>query len=75
MVDLPLAADAPGGMVPYRRTLSTSFFYKFFLHVQSELGVSLSPKVFSPQIFTMLIVTLLADERFPSDPASPALSR
>jgi xanthine dehydrogenase/oxidase len=35
--DLPLRPDAPGGSVPYRRTLSTSFFFKFYLAVQSLL--------------------------------------
>lgn len=51
--DLPLAADAPGGMVcsrhlyvtkstlpqvEYRRTLAASFFQKFALVVNQQLG-------------------------------------
>lgn len=31
--DLPLSAGAPGGMIEYRRSLTTSFFFKFFLLV------------------------------------------
>ena len=29
--DLPLDPTAPGGMIEYRRTMSASFFFKFFL--------------------------------------------
>nr|AOE43260.1 xanthine dehydrogenase [Coremiostelium polycephalum] len=35
--DLPLAAGAPGGMIEYRRSLTTSFFFKFFLSVNQKL--------------------------------------
>ncbi|KAL3874744.1 hypothetical protein ACJMK2_037715 [Sinanodonta woodiana] len=35
--DLPLAPGAPGGMVEYRRTLTSSFFFKFYLTVQIQL--------------------------------------
>ena len=35
--DLPLAAGAPGGMIEYRRSLTTSFFFKFYLHTTDEL--------------------------------------
>lgn len=35
--DLPLAPGAPGGMVEFRRTLVTSFFFKFFLSVHHKL--------------------------------------
>ncbi len=35
--DLPLTNNAPGGMIEYRRTLTISFFYKFWLHVQNEV--------------------------------------
>jgi len=34
--DLPLDATAPGGMIEYRRTMSASFFFKFFLSVMKE---------------------------------------
>ncbi len=36
--DLPLAPGSPGGMEPYRRTLTSSFFFKFFLHVQQQIN-------------------------------------
>ena len=35
--DLPLSDNAPGGMIQFRRTLTTSFFYKFFLRVTNQL--------------------------------------
>jgi xanthine dehydrogenase/oxidase len=35
--DLPLAPGAPGGMIEYRRSLTTSFFFKFYLHTMNEL--------------------------------------
>ncbi|KAK6190506.1 hypothetical protein SNE40_002363 [Patella caerulea] len=35
--DLPLKADAPGGAIEYRRTLTTSFFFKFYLTVAQQL--------------------------------------
>ena len=31
--DLPLADNAPGGMVDFRRALPASYFFKFFLQV------------------------------------------
>ncbi|XP_031555377.1 xanthine dehydrogenase/oxidase-like [Actinia tenebrosa] len=36
--DLPLAANAPGGQVSYRRSLTTSFFFKFYLMVTHKLS-------------------------------------
>ncbi len=36
--DLPLSSDVPGGMPEYRRSLVTSFFFKFYLSVLSRLG-------------------------------------
>lgn len=36
--DIPLAAGSPGGMVEYRSTLTTSFFFKFYLTVQLSLN-------------------------------------
>ena len=46
--DLPLAPGAPGGMIQFRRTLTTSFFYKFFLRVTNELYPdTLSPSLLS----------------------------
>ncbi|XP_067668816.1 xanthine dehydrogenase/oxidase-like [Haliotis asinina] len=35
--DLPLVPGSPGGMVEYRRTLATSFFFKFFTDVTQRL--------------------------------------
>ncbi|XP_041353247.1 xanthine dehydrogenase/oxidase-like [Gigantopelta aegis] len=35
--DLPLSPGAPGGMVEFRRTLTTSFFFKFFITVKTKL--------------------------------------
>ncbi|XP_053396021.1 xanthine dehydrogenase/oxidase-like isoform X1 [Mercenaria mercenaria] len=35
--DLPLQPGSPGGMVEYRRTLTISFFFKFYLSVQMQL--------------------------------------
>ncbi|XP_048259580.1 xanthine dehydrogenase/oxidase-like isoform X3 [Haliotis rufescens] len=35
--DLPLDPGSPGGMVEYRRTLTTSFFFKFYLSVTKRL--------------------------------------
>lgn len=47
--ELPLSPDAPGGMIEFRRTLTLSFFFKFYLTVLQKLGkedsedVSLGP--------------------------------
>ena len=35
--DLPLPPGVPGGMESYRRTLTLSFFFKFYLSVQLKL--------------------------------------
>lgn len=35
--DLPLEPSAPGSMIEFRRTLTTSFFFKFYLNVTQEL--------------------------------------
>lgn len=35
--DLPLAPNAPGGMIQYRRSLTTSFFFRFYCAVGDEL--------------------------------------
>lgn len=51
--ELHLAPDAPGGMVEFRRTLTLSFFFKFYLTVLQKLGradledVSVQRSVFS----------------------------
>ncbi|XP_078351392.1 xanthine dehydrogenase/oxidase-like [Oculina patagonica] len=36
--DLPLAPGAPGGQVEYRRSLASSFFFKFYLNVSQWLS-------------------------------------
>ncbi|XP_042880077.1 xanthine dehydrogenase/oxidase-like [Penaeus japonicus] len=36
--DLPLSASAPGGMVEYRRALTISLFFKFYLSVRGRLS-------------------------------------
>ena len=41
--DLPLAPDAPGGMVEYRKSLATSFFFKFYLGVLSRVSAEPLP--------------------------------
>ena len=35
--ELALPAGVPGGMESYRGTLTASFFFKFFVHVQLKL--------------------------------------
>ncbi|KAI5017616.1 hypothetical protein ZWY2020_042504 [Hordeum vulgare] len=37
--DIPLAENAPGGMVEFRSSLTLSFFFKFFLHVMHEMNI------------------------------------
>ncbi|ROL53594.1 Xanthine dehydrogenase/oxidase [Anabarilius grahami] len=39
--EMSLSPSAPGGMVTYRRTLTISLFYKFFLTVQHKLALNL----------------------------------
>ncbi|XP_038073974.1 xanthine dehydrogenase/oxidase-like [Patiria miniata] len=39
--DLPLPPGAPGGMEPYRQSLTLSFFFKFYLGVLEELKLKL----------------------------------
>lgn len=51
--ELHLAPNAPGGMVEFRRTLTLSFFFKFYLTVLQKLGrvnpenVSIGQSLFS----------------------------
>ncbi|XP_076463872.1 xanthine dehydrogenase/oxidase-like isoform X2 [Babylonia areolata] len=35
--DLPLSAEAPGGMIQYRRSLTVSFFFKAYLQILQHL--------------------------------------
>ncbi|XP_074641263.1 xanthine dehydrogenase/oxidase-like isoform X2 [Tubulanus polymorphus] len=44
--DLPLPPGVPGGSVQYRRTLTLSFFFKFYLSVKQQLHMKkLSPSI------------------------------
>uniref|UniRef100_A0A672MPT4 Xanthine dehydrogenase n=1 Tax=Sinocyclocheilus grahami TaxID=75366 RepID=A0A672MPT4_SINGR len=43
--EMSLSPSAPGGMVTYRRTLTISLFYKFFLNVQHKLSLDLQKEV------------------------------
>ncbi|GAB1868637.1 xanthine dehydrogenase [Camponotus japonicus] len=36
--ELPLADDAPGGMIKYRRSLTLSLFFKGFVHISKKLS-------------------------------------
>ncbi|XP_021947177.1 xanthine dehydrogenase/oxidase [Folsomia candida] len=40
--DLPLDPSAPGGMIEFRRSLTLSFFFKFYMIVQEKLNQRLS---------------------------------
>ncbi|KAM0887057.1 hypothetical protein ACQ4PT_029289 [Festuca glaucescens] len=37
--DIPLAENAPGGMVEFRSSLTLSFFFKIFLYVTHEMNI------------------------------------
>ncbi|TVU00883.1 hypothetical protein EJB05_53661 [Eragrostis curvula] len=37
--DIPLSENAPGGMIEFRRSLTLSFFFKFFLSVTHEMNI------------------------------------
>jgi xanthine dehydrogenase/oxidase len=39
--EIPLSADAPGGMILYRRSLTLSLFFKAFLRISQELEANL----------------------------------
>ncbi|XP_071799961.1 xanthine dehydrogenase/oxidase-like [Asterias amurensis] len=39
--DLPLSPGAPGGMEPYRQSLTLSFFFKFYLFVLEQVSMKL----------------------------------
>jgi xanthine dehydrogenase/oxidase len=39
--EVPLSADAPGGMILYRRSLTLSLFFKAYLRISQELEKSL----------------------------------
>lgn len=35
--EFPLASDVPGGMPEYRRSLTVSFFFKFYWTVKGQI--------------------------------------
>eukprot|EP01128_Nolandella_sp_AFSM9_P010357 TRINITY_DN7138_c0_g1_i1.p1 TRINITY_DN7138_c0_g1~~TRINITY_DN7138_c0_g1_i1.p1 ORF type:complete len:1292 (-),score=300.19 TRINITY_DN7138_c0_g1_i1:42-3917(-) len=45
--ELPLPLDAPGGMINFRSTLSTSFFFKFHQFVLREMGGNVDKRLHS----------------------------
>ncbi|WAR00721.1 XDH-like protein [Mya arenaria] len=49
--EMPLAAGSPGGMVEYRRSLTLSFFFKFYLTVQQQLQTMHIPTSKVPSYF------------------------
>ncbi|KAL4238443.1 hypothetical protein ACF0H5_003151 [Mactra antiquata] len=59
--DLPLQPGAPGGMVEYRRTLTISFFFKFYLSVQMQLQSMQNSKTKVPSYFQSATPTFHRD--------------
>ncbi|CAG9798537.1 unnamed protein product [Chironomus riparius] len=43
--EIPLSADAPGGVISYRRSLTLSLFFKAFLNISNELEKSMDLKI------------------------------
>ncbi|XP_027209904.2 xanthine dehydrogenase/oxidase isoform X1 [Penaeus vannamei] len=62
--DLPLAPSAPGGMVEYRRALTISFFFKFYLSVRGRLSEKL-PSLVEPLTEDERRVTLVHQHTTP----------
>uniref|UniRef100_A0A4W3HJP4 Xanthine dehydrogenase n=1 Tax=Callorhinchus milii TaxID=7868 RepID=A0A4W3HJP4_CALMI len=65
VADLPLSPSAPGGMVQFRRTLTLSFFFKFYLTVLQKLAKDLKNNV---DIESIPLEHLSATELFHRDP-------
>uniref|UniRef100_A0A8C1GP10 xanthine dehydrogenase n=1 Tax=Cyprinus carpio TaxID=7962 RepID=A0A8C1GP10_CYPCA len=64
--EMSLSPSAPGGMVTYRRTLTISLFYKFFLTVQHKLldspsGVQLYQVHINRHLATLSVHCVFAD--------------
>jgi xanthine dehydrogenase/oxidase len=53
--DLPLDPGAPGGMIEFRRSLTLSFFFKFYMIVQDKLNERLKYVKALPQSFKSAI--------------------
>lgn len=49
--EMNLSPSAPGGMVDFRRTLTLSFFFKFYLTVLQKLSIELNGNVSTSTIF------------------------
>lgn len=49
--EMTLDPSVPGGMVTYRRTLTLSLFYKFYLTVLQKLRKQVSQLLFEPKLF------------------------
>ncbi|XP_072356297.1 xanthine dehydrogenase/oxidase isoform X2 [Scyliorhinus torazame] len=65
--ELTLTPSAPGGMVQFRRTLSLSFFFKFYLSVLQKLGQDFKGDF---EVESIPPEYLSAMESFPNDPPS-----
>uniref|UniRef100_A0A4W3HK72 Xanthine dehydrogenase n=1 Tax=Callorhinchus milii TaxID=7868 RepID=A0A4W3HK72_CALMI len=66
VADLPLSPSAPGGMVQFRRTLTLSFFFKFYLTVLQKLAKDLKNN--NKDIESIPLEHLSATELFHRDP-------
>lgn len=55
--DLPLKPGAPGGQVEYRRSLATSFFFKFYLNVSQRLSNNEVGNIFLDVLLLRFILT------------------
>ncbi|XP_070578245.1 xanthine dehydrogenase/oxidase-like [Ptychodera flava] len=82
--DLPLSASAPGGMVEYRKTLSVSLFFKFYLSVLEELNADGIIEEAVPSSFksclpvfckSMISSTQMYQEVSPGQPIDDAVGR
>ncbi|XP_051880287.1 xanthine dehydrogenase/oxidase-like [Pristis pectinata] len=65
--ELTLSPSAPGGMVQFRRTLSLSFFFKFYLSVLQKLGQDFKGDF---QVESIPPEQISATELFHKDPTS-----
>ncbi|XP_055492323.1 LOW QUALITY PROTEIN: xanthine dehydrogenase/oxidase-like [Leucoraja erinacea] len=65
--ELALSPSAPGGMVQFRRTLSLSFFFKFYLSVLQKLGQDFQEAF---QVEPILPEYVSATELFHKEPPS-----
>lgn len=54
--EMNLSPSVPGGMVDFRRTLTLSFFFKFYLTVLQKLSIELNGNVSASIIFLWLFL-------------------